>query len=169
MLPSKWKWSGPFRIDAFLERCLDEDQKRPPESGAVYLISRYSWSWSGGFALACHPLYVGGNTGGSKRFRTRIGDVIADMHGLFGRETGHSSGGQSLYSWCREKGIAPGALHLAWATWTEPRSWCDRCAEIELYENCLRHGLLNKMRPGQCKNHSKNAAFQAAPPCSDCF
>jgi hypothetical protein len=36
---------------------------------------------------------VGGNTGGAARFCTRIGDLVADMHGFFGNETGHHSGG----------------------------------------------------------------------------
>lgn len=162
-----WKWFGSFRIDDFLAKCLDENHERPPESSAVYLISRHPWS--GNFTLACHPLYVGGNTGGSQRFRTRIGDVIADMHGLFGGGTGHSSGGQSLYRWCCEKRITPGALHLSWATWAGSQPWCDRCAEIELYEACSGHGLLNKQKPDQCNEHSKQAAFQSASLCPDCF
>jgi hypothetical protein len=61
----------------------------------VYIVSRRQWSKTP--TDAAEPLYVGGNTGGAARFCTRIGDLVADMHGFFGNETGHHSGGITLW------------------------------------------------------------------------
>ncbi len=87
-------WTGPFRISDLLAACMDDDHAWPPASKGVYLVSRDDWQDSP--SSACHPLYVGGNTGDSQRFCTRIGDLIADLHGLWDGGTGHHSGGQSL-------------------------------------------------------------------------
>lgn len=73
-------WTGPFRINALLAASLDDDHPWPPASRGVYVVSRDGW-WNAP-SPACHPLYFGGNTGDSQRFCTRIGDLIADLHGL---------------------------------------------------------------------------------------
>src|SRR5207302_830702 len=50
-------------------------------------------------------LYVGGNTGDSDRFITRVGDLIADMLGFWGEQTGHHSGGIRLWEYCHKNRI----------------------------------------------------------------
>lgn len=150
------KWTGPFRIRDLLASCLDEKQPCPPSRNGVYLIS--GKSWSGHPDSRCAPLYIGGNTGSSDRFCTRVGDLIADMHGLFDGGTGHHSGGQSLYAWCRRRGVHPGNLYIGWGT---SRPWCGRCAEIQLARSIIGQwdrraavGLLNKSRPPGCARHN---------------
>jgi hypothetical protein len=148
-------WTGPFRISDLLAACMDDDHAWPPVSKGVYLVSRDDWRDSP--SSACHPLYVGGNTGDSQRFCTRIGDLIADLHGLWDGGTGHHSGGQSLYSWCRTNKVHPGSLRIGWATRTP---WCDRCAEVELVSLLAtsreeRGTLLNKSRPPACRTHGR--------------
>ena len=153
---AKFKWTGPFRIRSLLERCL-EDGPWPPACEGVYLIS--TKTWKGTPDLRCGPLYFGGNTGGSERFRTRIGDLLADMHHFFCDSTGHHSGGQSLYKWCKESEVHPADLFIAWATC---KPWCGRCAEIDLAKHFIETwderqqvGLLNKKRPPWCEAHNK--------------
>src|SRR5262245_28676742 len=99
------EWVGPFKIRDYLEKAIDEDQVWPPESGGVYVVSLRRWN--GRPTKQCDVLYVGSNTGASNRFITRIGDLIADMLGFWGEQTGHHSGGQSLWKYCREHGINP--------------------------------------------------------------
>ena len=150
---SKLRWTGPFRIRELLAACLDDDHPWPPASRSVYVVSRNKWQRTP--SPRCHPLYFGGNTGDSQRFCTRIGDLIADIHGLWDGDTGHHSGGRSIYSWCLSHKVHPGNLFLAWATRDR---WCDRCAEAELL-NLLavsweeRGTLLNKSRPPACQTH----------------
>lgn len=151
----KLQWNGPFRIRDLLEKCLDDAQPWPPAGQAVYLVSRFHWS--GAPSKAALPLYFGANTGASERFCTRIGDLMADLFGFWDGGTGHHSGGQSLYGWCKENRVHPGDLCLAWAT---SRSWCARCAEVHLaglvapdWTRRKEQGLLNERRPPACTVH----------------
>ena len=105
---SLMKWTGPYTIDELLDSILHPAHPRPPESDGVYLISKVEWS--GEPAKDCIPLSVGSNTGRSKRFRTRIGDLIADMFGFFTDDTGHHSGGQSLHGYCKKEQLNPKEL-----------------------------------------------------------
>lgn len=151
-------WTGPFRISNLLAACLDDDHPWPPASHGVYLVSRDEWSNAP--SSTCHPLYLGGNTGNSQRFCTRIGDLIADLHGFWDGGTGHHSGGQSLYKWCKENKVQPGNLFIGWATRV---SWCDRCAEGEIVSLLAasweeRGSLLNKARPPLCRTHGTEGA-----------
>lgn len=142
-------WVGPFRISELLAKCLDKDQAWPPERDGVYLVSRRQWVIAP--TLECEPLYYGGTTGRSDRFVTRIGDLVADMHGLYGQTTGHHSGGQSLYRWCDEHQVLPGELLLGWAT---AKDWCGRCAEIRLATEFGRAStILNRISPPRCSIH----------------
>ena len=97
------KWIGPFQISKLLDNMMGNlARKIPPEDKSVYIVSLYRWQ--GKPTKKCSPLYVGSTTGKSRRFRTRIGDLIADMFGFFvEREQGHHSGGQKLYNYCKEK------------------------------------------------------------------
>jgi hypothetical protein len=149
-------WLGPFRIGALLAACLDEEQAWPPASRAVYVISRRPWT--GAPTIDSSPLYAGGNTGQSNRFCTRVGDLIADMHGLCDGGTGHHSGGMSLYEWCAQTGVHPGKLFIGWMLRTP---WCSRCAELQLlglltggdWSRRQEIGILNKKRPPACPHH----------------
>ncbi len=149
---NKLIWTGPFLFRELLEGCLSDEQPWPPGSRGVYVVSQKKWKGAPG--TACHPLYVGGNTGASPRFCTRIGDLIADLYGFFD-STGHHSGGQSLFGWCKSNAVHPGSLFIGWAT-RDP--WCDRCAEVELVNQLARswedrRSLLNKKRPPACRVH----------------
>lgn len=139
------RWIGSYQIKEILNHSIDNTIPLPPESGSAYLVSQNSWQTQP--TAECIPLYVGGNTGLSARFRTRVGDLLADAFGFFGDETGHSSGGKSLHWWCRENHINPMNLHLAWVE----RCVCHRCLEIELYRELSP--LLNKKSPPRCKTH----------------
>ena len=134
------KWIGPFKIDSLLDNCLDEWHPWPPEANAVYLVSQKAWKTRP--TGDCIPLYVGSNTGRSPRFRTRVGDLIADMFGFFA----HSSGGQSLYNHCKQERINPKQLYIGWAGCS-----CMRCAENLLYD--YLEPKLNKVRPSRCLDH----------------
>ncbi len=153
---SRFMWTGPFAIRELLNRCLDDAQPWPPPGQAVYLVSRHHWTHEP--TPESSPLYFGGNTGHADRFCTRIGDLIADLFGFWDGGTGHHSGGQSLYKWCKSEAIAPGDLFLAWATRTP---WCGRCAEADLarlvapdWSQRSRVGLLNKNRSPMCPTHA---------------
>lgn len=143
--PTKREWIGPFEIQKLLDHCIDGVVPAPPESGSVYVVTQRPWK------IQPNPdfgmLYVGGNTGRSARFRTRIGDLLADAFGFFGTETGHSSGGQSLHQWCRTNQINPLRLYIAWVK----RCKCHRCLEIELFRELSP--LLNKVAPSRCNVH----------------
>lgn len=54
----------------------------PPVADSVYLISLKPWKRESD--MCCDPQYVGGNTSTSACFRTRMGDLIADMNTLGG-------------------------------------------------------------------------------------
>ena len=138
-------WVGPFEVRELLAHCIDEALPLPPESGSAYLVSRHTWR--GEPTPRCEPLYVGGNTGQSARFRTRLGDLIADLFGFFGAETGHHSGGMSLHRWCREHQVSPLALHIGWLD----RSSCHRCLEGDLVRELAP--VLNRKAPAGCRMH----------------
>jgi hypothetical protein len=139
------KWIGPFTIDELLNNCFNDSYPRPPELDSIYVISRNMWTNNP--TKDCIPLYIGSNTGKSKRFRTRIGDLIADMFGFFGEETGHHSGGQTLYKYCKESSLNPKNLFIGWLT----NCKCQRCEENAIY-NQLQPSL-NKSRPPKCNRH----------------
>jgi hypothetical protein len=139
------KWMGPYTIDQLLDSISTTSRPRPPEADGVYLISQKAWT--GRPSIDCIPLYVGSNTGQSKRFRTRIGDLIADTFGFFGTETGHHSGGQTLHRHCKKNALSPKDLYIAW----REGCGCVRCMENRLYDE-LRPRL-NRNRPARCKQH----------------
>lgn len=144
----KIRCGGPFKISDLLGRSTKGEIPLPPESDSAYLITRKSWRNIP--TKTCGLLYVGGNTGRSARFRTRIGDLLADMFGFFCEETGHHSGGRSLYRWCRENDISPMDLHIAWVLNTK----CHRCAEIYLFRDLSPK--LNKNAPARCRSHDNH-------------
>lgn len=139
------KWKGPFTIDELLDGSVGSSLPELPESGGVYLISERIWDKAP--TQACIPLYVGSNTGKSSRFRTRVGDLIADMFGFFGADTGHHSGGQTVYDYCRKRQMSPKRLYIGWVE----ECGCVRCVENEIY-NQLKPSL-NKNRPTRCTKH----------------
>ena len=144
-------WYGPFKVNYLLKNCFDE-KCRPPLGNGVYLVSKKRWQEQP--TRKCQPLYVGSNTGSGERFRTRIGDLIADMFGFFtpktghhqGHRPGHSSGGQSLYKDCRKENVNPGKLYIGWL---HPCG-CALCEEARLYHELKP--LLNKRVP-RCPRH----------------
>src|SRR4051794_8723530 len=115
------KWVGPITIGMLLDQVVAARPIMPPVSDSVYLISRKPWKSAPG--ASCEPLYVGGNTSTSERFRTRMGDLIADMFGFYSSATGHHSGGQSLNAYCKEDKINPKKLYVGWLE----RCDCRRC------------------------------------------
>lgn len=118
-------WVGPYRIEALLARCMDRAQAWPQEDKGVYAVTRHCWVVEP--KPTAEVLYVGGTMGKSPRFCTRIGDLIADLYGFYGRQSGHHSGGQKLYDWCRDNDMHPGSLYLGWRNYVH----CARCAEAE--------------------------------------
>jgi hypothetical protein len=153
------QWTGPFEIKDYLANAIDRTtrwKKRwPPDGDAVYLVSRHPWAKRP--TDAAEPLYVGGNTGNSPRFCTRVGDLFADMFGFFGETgQGHHSGGQTLWKWCDANRVHPGDLWLGWTN-----SGCPRCVESFLFDGFPRApkhdtaglGLRNKIRPPRCPKH----------------
>ncbi len=144
MLKNKERWVGPFEIQRFLSRCHTRSFPRPQVSRSCYVITRYHWRKSPD--ERAFPLYVGGNTGKTKRFRTRIGDLLADAFGLFGK-TGRHSGGQQLYKWCRRQNISALRLYIAWVSGVH----CHRCLEVRLCEELKPQ--LNRKAPARCKKH----------------
>jgi hypothetical protein len=141
------QWVGPVQIRTLLERCLDE-RVMPPKTGSAYLLTQYGWRSRP--SARCVPLYVGGTTGASDRFRTRIGDLLADMFGF----PPHHSGGQQVYRWCVANEVNPLDLHLAWVKGTE----CHRCLEVRLHR--LLAPSLNRMVPSRCAAHPQAPAGQ---------
>lgn len=98
-------WRGPCKIGDYLDNAITRtpswDKLWPPSSNAVYLVSLKRWKKKP--TRNCVPLYVGGTTGKSRRFCTRVGDLVADLFGFYvPGHTGHHSGGQSLHQWCYE-------------------------------------------------------------------
>jgi hypothetical protein len=146
-------WVGPFQIREIVATCTNPDRAVPPERGGIYLVS--SAAWDGNPDRACGPLYVGSNTGRSARFRTRLGDLLADLFGFFGAETGHHSGGQHLYRYCVESGVHPLELYLAWAA-----VGCARCDENAVFDHL--EPRLNRSRPSRCDVHQSEKVSAGA-------
>jgi hypothetical protein len=147
MSAAEKSWVGPFRLREYLEKSVDDDQAWPPQRGGVYVVS--SLVWRGQPSTTDDLLYVGGNTGESDRFITRIGDLIADMLGFWGDQTGHHSGGIRLWEYCRENRINPLDLFLGW----QVERPCVRCAEYDLFVALAPK--LNRKRPARCSVHQK--------------
>ena len=143
---STHRWVGPFEMHQLLGDVVTKDLPHPPEKGSAYVVTQRKWS--GHPTKEAIPLYVGGNSGKSARFRTRVGDLIADTFGFYGGGTGHHSGGKSIHEWCQSTHFDPLRLNLAWVE----RCACHRCLEIELFH--LLSPRLNRMRPTRCPVHS---------------
>lgn len=141
-------WHGSFRIRDLLDGCIDKDQDWPTDEGLVYVVT--TSTWNGEPSASAGPLYLGGTTGISGRFVTRIGDLIADMHGLYGETSGHSSGGQHLYEYAVKNQIRPGDLHIGWLH--DPMV-CRRCAEVEWHQRL--QPTLNRITPPRCLTHQR--------------
>lgn len=152
MLERGERWIGPFRIRNVLEGCLDRNLiPAAPNAHSAYLVSQYGWRETPSRRSRC--LYVGGNTGKSERFRTRLGDLLADAFGFFNtNRIGHHSGGMSIFRWCNEKGVNPLDLHIAWIEGTK----CARCLEGKLHSALAPE--LNRATPSSCPNHRKRSA-----------
>ena len=135
------RWIGPFQFRDMLERAVNSDAIFPPDRGSAYLVSLRRWRQYPKFSSV--PLYVGGITGQSDRFRTRIGDLIADMFGYFG----HHTGGRSLHDWCKESQVHPLDLYIGWVD-IGP---CHRCLEEELWREM--RPILNRRTPPACRLH----------------
>ena len=140
------KWIGPFQVRRLLEGCFDAAVPKPPDSGSAYVVTLKRWR--AGPSAKSEPLYVGGNVGRSKRFRTRVGDLLADAFGFYGSETGHHSGGKSLHKWCKKNGVNPLELYIGWVASTK----CHRCLEVRLFSELQPR--LNRKTPPQCVKHS---------------
>lgn len=139
------RWIGPYKISDLLANCTDPRAPFPPTRGSAYLVTHHAWSDKP--TSHAFPLYAGGNTGKSARFRTRVGDLIADILGFFTETRGHHSGGRSIRRWTLENGVHPLDLHLAWVA---PGS-CHRCLEVEVVGTLKP--LLNKKQPAACPKH----------------
>lgn len=144
-------WVGPYRIDEVLDNCLNDGFPRSPESDSVYLVSARTWNKRP--SQGCLPLYVGSTTGESTRFRARIGDLIAAMFGFFQDGARHSSGGKSLYRYCKINNTNPKQLYIAWLA----RCGCRRCAEHYFWEDLKPQ--LNRNEPPFCGEHSGKQSY----------
>src|SRR5438874_851506 len=83
-LNSQLIWVGPFTVEQLLRGCIDDAFPKPPLSHSVYVVSLDSWKNIP--SRDSRPLYLGSNTGTSERFRTRVGDLMADLFGFLGGE-----------------------------------------------------------------------------------
>jgi hypothetical protein len=75
--------------------CCKTRMYLPIHQDSPMLVTRRGWRSRP--TPKCEPLYVGGITGKSQRFRTRVGDLLADIFGFYnGKHTriGHHSGGR---------------------------------------------------------------------------
>jgi len=142
-------WVGPITVEMLLDHAFKKSIPSPPEANSVYLVSINRWRKEP--KSKSQPIYVGSNTGQSARFRTRVGDLIADAFGFYSEETGHHSGGQSIHEFCLEQGINPRTLMIGWLGKCE----CMRCAENYIY-GLFRDQMLNKNRPSKCEIHPSN-------------
>ena len=146
---NKYRWIGPFKMKQLLGDVVAMELPRPPEKGSAYVVTQREWSSYP--TKEATPLYVGGNSGKSSRFRTRVGDLIADTFGFFGGGTGHHSGGQHLNEWCQKNRFDPLRLYVGWVE----SCACHRCLEIELFESLSPS--LNRMRPTRCPVHPQSS------------
>lgn len=153
MLIGNEKWVGPFQIRAILEASINAELPKPPATGSAYIVTRRAWQTDPD--TESHVLYVGGNTGKPGRFRTRVGDLLADALGFFTKKTsrhpgtGHHSGGMSLHQWCKDHSVNPLDLYIAWVE----GSTCHRCLEIGLYRKLSPE--LCKKAPARCRQHKR--------------
>ncbi len=150
------QWIGPFKVKVLLENCMNKSQEWPAKDNGVYVVSKEKWR--GEPKITNKILYVGGNTGKSERFATRIGDLIADMFGFYGGGTGHHSGGRSINKDCKNENLNPLNLYLGWKKYLiDPESKssrpanCPRCHERTLYDDLKPK--LNKKKPSKCPWH----------------
>jgi hypothetical protein len=145
---SKVRWVGPFQMRNLLDELSHPKAIWPPQGCSAYLVTHHYWDGNPTHASA--PLYVGGVTGKSDRFRIRIGDLLADMFGFYGskRGVGHHSGGRTLHEWAMQNQIKPLDLHLAWVEDVD----CHRCLEVHLHDR-LRPAL-NRATPSRCTIHA---------------
>lgn len=146
-----YEWVGPFILDKLLDNVIDPSISMPPESSSVYLVTMESWKKEP--AHDAIPIYVGSNTGKSKRFRTRTGDLIADIFGFYGEETSHSSGGKRINKYCKLYQIDPKKMYIGWIEYCD----CQRCAEIRIYN--IFHPKLNHSRPPKCDEHGLVSSY----------
>ena len=142
VIKNKREWVGPFLVRDLLAHSIDDSVPPPPEHGSAYLVSKNAWS--GTPTSRCAPLYVGGNTGQSARFRARLGDGLADAFGFWVPRPGHHSGGESVHRWCRDNRINPLSLYRAWVA-------RYRCLEVDLVRSLSP--ILNRKNPARCKVH----------------
>jgi hypothetical protein len=148
-------WVGPISIDALLNNGILGLRPWPPEADGVYLITAKPWERVPGPESIA--LYVGSNTGKSRRFRTRIGDLLADAFGLFVEGwTGHSSGGQWIHYYCKDAGLSPKDLFIGWID----NCRCLRCAENFVFD--YLEPELNRKRPSRCVTHLQTEQVVAA-------
>ncbi len=145
----KRKWIGPMKIRELLDQAIASSPAMPPSGNSVYVVSRRRWK--GEPDKSCVPLYVGGNTGQAERFRTRVGDLIADMFGFYSEETGHHSGGQSLHRYCADVKASPKGLYIGWLDGCK----CHQCEERRLQEEL--EPKLNKIKPSRCRQHARKS------------
>jgi hypothetical protein len=145
-------WVGPVAVRDLLHRWLDDPFPRLPEAGSAYLVSRHPWTTAP--ASDCEPLYVGGTTGQSPRFRVRVGELLAALYGM---TRGHA-GAKSLRHWCQRTGVHPSDLFIGWVS----PGPCHRCVE-----HYLAHALtprFNLVTPPACAEHGPDPAWFAASP-----
>ena len=150
----RYKWSNCYTIGQLLDNFKDlNGKKRPPESNSVYVITKNRWVSNP--KSDSIPLYVGGTTGNSNRFRVRVGDLVADVFGFFNtepkdakgnRRLGHHCGGIKLHNYCVKMKISPLDLHIGWVI----NPSCHRCSELEIYEEL--NPQLNQKTPSSCGN-----------------
>lgn len=141
-------WVGPYKLRDLIENCMEEDQEWPHATKGAYLVSVKSWEGEPGESASA--LYVGSSGENSNRFCTRIGDLVADMLGFYDGNTGHHSGGQKIWEWCRKQETNPLDLYMAWKTHVQ----CVRCEENYYYDkfdgDSANTTLLNAIRPAAC-------------------
>lgn len=166
------EWSTPMRVGELVDRSATDYRVLPPRSNGVYLVTEASWSVSGSDCWeairTAGALYVGGNSSNSERFRTRIGDLLADLFGMYARGrpgetgdgkstgTGHHSAGQTLNLWCWLNRKSAADLHIAW----QSASACPRCGEWEAFWR-LRPDLLNVRTPPRCGDACTGSTWNA--------
>ncbi len=138
-------WTGPFTVQQLLDDVLDKKLPNIPLSNAVYVITLKKWRVKP--KREAFPIYVGSTTGKGERFKTRIGDLIADIFGFFGGPKAHHSGGKRIYQYCIDNDIHPSTLFIAW----KAKCKCTRCRELHYYKT-LRP-TLSKRKPPACKLH----------------
>ncbi len=166
------RWKGPYRIGKLLDGQAD---RLVPASKGVYVVTQRRWKDAP--TIRARPLYVGGNTSRtSARFRTRIGDLLADLFGFYSSRTeeaklgltrrGHHSGGKKLHLWCRKEERDPRDLYIGWATPKRPKAWCGRCEEDAVFLHLggsvhMGGPLLNKADPSRCSRRSCTSTRKA--------